>query len=207
MEDDQYVADLLKTISFKKRRFEYLERLRDKTTPEFNKMYRDICLQYDYDSDKIFAPHQQHNNDNINENHSDVVNMIYKKLSLLFHPDKTDESNHEIMVKINEHYRKNDFYELLMIATKYQIKFVDMEIDEYIFVLEKKIYKLDTNIKEITNSQQYSFMMDDKNGMDKVKIEVDCLIKTTCKLEKSTCELKKERDMLMLIASFKQQAN
>lgn len=194
-ECDQYVAELLRIIAFRKRRLVYFEKLREKIIPELNKIYFDICLKHGYDYNELFQPVQQGNNTN-SEDKSKFINKIYKKLSLVFHPDKTDEfykvDEDEIMVKINQHYKNNDLYELLMIATQYQIDFSEIEFEEYVLVLEKKIYQLDENINTIINSEYYPFMMNDKNGMEEIKMKIDNLIKTSCELKKETNNLKNE---------------
>ncbi|AGF85003.1 superfamily protein [Moumouvirus goulette] len=89
-----------------KAKYEYLKKFSEKAIPQF------ISETKDYVWDKDHHLYNYINNIPIHKPDENIKNL-YKKLAILFHPDKCNESwSCEIFQLVNESYLKNDFNKL-----------------------------------------------------------------------------------------------
>lgn len=87
------------------------------------------------------------------------IKKLYKKLSTYIHPDKGGSA--EEFAELKEAYDKNDFFDLIRLATLHNIKIVLEQEDKE--VAEKSILGIQKTIQNHTNTLAWHYCTGDKN--------------------------------------------
>ena len=98
------------------------------------------------------------------------LKKLYKKLSTYMHPDKGGSD--EDFADLKQAYDNNDFFDLIKLATKYNIKILLEEEDQKI--AEKSILGIQKTIQNCTNTLAWHYCTGDKNK----KVQVIKMIET-----------------------------
>jgi len=184
--EDLYLNEMKKKIILMEQRLTFLEKLKDERRSDMINYLLEIYNYYDYHPNNDF--NLIHEEDNIFKFKNDKeikIDKIYKKLALLCHPDKVE--NHEF-IKLQNFYKNKDLYNLIIMAHKYKINLKNTNVPDMYFILENKLYTLKTQIKNIVNSDEYPFMMNDEIGIKKYTKNLIILIKEVKKLKENINE-------------------
>ena len=87
------------------------------------------------------------------------LKKLYKKLSTYIHPDKGGTA--EEFAELKEAYDKNDFFDLIRLATAHNIKIILEQEDQDI--AEKSILGIQKTIQNHTNTLAWHYCTGDKN--------------------------------------------
>ena len=82
----------------------------------------------------------------LDDNVKEILNKLYKKLSLKTHPDKHG-GNNELFIDVLNAFKSNNVLKLIRLANKYNIEVVISE--EIINYIEKDIAKIESKINEL----------------------------------------------------------
>ena len=194
MSDDEYVTVMKHKIEFLKKRFNYLNILKVEHIAEFNSFILKIYDEYD------FEPPVSDNT--IYENKSDESNSavggLYRKLSLVCHPDKIINDNGDF-VRLQQYNKNNDLYQLVCMADEYHVDTSNMDIPNIYIILEKKLYELNRDIDTITKSEYYPFIIGDATGIENIRNNLVTNIEYYLKYRKLNDNLRKENDDLQKV--------
>ena len=197
-EEDEYVEEMRKKIKFMKRRLSHLENLKNEKQPDIASFINKIYRENDYSPFQNFKhPHKDIPSQNFEFSYKgcianlNAVDVFYKKLSLICHPDKVGNDNGEF-IKLQNFRKNKDLYELVCMANEYKVDVEYADVPKIHVMLEKKIYLLEQDIESIIRSEHYPFLIDDDVGIEKYAKNIIELINTNKELKKTKENLEKE---------------
>lgn len=187
-EEDLYFNEMKKKIIFMKKRLLFLEEMRIERYSDTNKYINKLYKKYDFTPFENTKCQCECKNDifKFKYNKKVKIDKIYKKLTLVCHPDK----NGHDFIKLQKFYENKDLYELMCMAYEYKIDLKNTNEPEMHFLLEKKLYTLKTQIKTIVNSDEYPFIIDDEIGIKNYTTNLIKLMEETKKLREDVVKLK-----------------
>lgn len=202
--EDLYFNEMKKKIILMEQRLTFLEKLKDEKRLDMINYLLEIHKYYDYYPNNNCNCNLSHeeSEDNIFKFKNDKeikIDKIYKKLALVCHPDKVE--NHEF-IKLQNFYKNKDLYNLIIMAHEYKVNFKKTNVPDMYFILENKLHILKTQIKNIVNSDEYPFMINDEIGIREYTKKLIFLIKEVKKNTKECEELKKKLEKSTLIINL-----
>ncbi len=182
-------------ITFMMKRLRCLHEIRDKKYPDYLKFIFKIYAEYDFKPEEyiIINDNINHDDDDDDDEYKTNIDKIYKKLSLLIHPDKDINNDATNFIKLQQYYNNHDLFQLSCMADEYNVDISGILPDIYI-ILEKKIYTLNRDIANIINADYYPFIINDKPGIEILKKNLVTFIN----LKKENSRLKKEMEELKI---------
>lgn len=97
----------------------------------------------------------------------DILNKLYRKISLKIHPDKPNGDNEKFIKALNA-YKSNNILELIILADLYNI---DYSLNENVFsYIEKEIDTLDHKINELQHHVCWLWCNADEETKRKFKL-------------------------------------
>jgi len=166
--EDIYISEMKHKIEFMEKRLNYLNILKDEQISKYNSFVLNIYNEYNYIPKLVYST--QPENKNIS-NHSQLgSDKLYRKLSLVCHPDKINNDDDDCaFVRLQQYNKNNDLYHLLCMANEYKIDTSDIDMPNIYMVLEKKLYELNRDIENIIKSEYYPFIIGDGVGMENLR--------------------------------------
>ena len=186
--EDLYFTEMKKKIILMEQRLTFLEKLKNEKRLDTMNYLNEIYNYYDYYPNSDFNLSREEPEDNIfkfKNNKEIKIDKIYKKLVLVCHPDKVED--HEF-IKLQNFYKNKDLYNLIIMADEYKVNLKNTNIPDMYFILENKLHTLKTQIKNIVNSDEYLFMINDEIGIKKYTKNLIILIKEVKKLKENIKE-------------------
>jgi hypothetical protein len=180
----------------------HLKRLKDKRGHIIGMVTRKIYDKYGFDSpNPISISSSKVNIDDYYscEEGTEINKILYKRISSICHPDKNLNSCADTnldFIKLQKLREENDTYEILCMAHHYRIEIYNLDEEELQFFFEKKLYNLKKEIKEITDSAYFPFLIDDKKGIEVyIKTLIECM-ENIRKIEKENEALRSQNESL-----------
>lgn len=110
---------------------------------------------------------EEKDTDKIDPEIKEVLNKLYRKISLKIHPDKPNGDNEKFIKALNA-YKSNNILELIILADLYEIEYV---LTETVFsYIEKEIETLDNKINELQHHVCWLWCNADEETKRKFKL-------------------------------------
>lgn len=106
--------------------------------------------------------------DNNIDEENKLLKSIYKKVSIVCHPDKNNNIKKNKFEKINKYYKTKNLIRLIMIAKKFNIKIPEIT-DLDLELIDKNINDTKIEINELRTSAQWIWCTSDENNKIKIK--------------------------------------
>lgn len=169
---DSYKSSLIRRLKFKSK--EVLSELKD-TKDIYNSAVGDFCIAVDFycSAMEINNPLESIAKNSDKEDKEELNNnfkKLFRKISLLTHPDKTqDEDSRDILENAVEAKKSKDAGGLTSIAHDLKIDLSDLDYDS-IDLLEESIQKSEQEIVKIHNSYPWAWYYAPENKKDPILI-------------------------------------
>lgn len=203
MNNEKYLILIIKKIRKKKMRYSFIKELLNNNSGEINNRLKDICDNNDIDINdflKYLQPSTDKKKNQICDNFTEnsvpgkMIKGIYKKLAVIFHPDKSGEDSE--FIEILKAYEDNDYLTLFEYIWKYsdEYKYNDNnnnndKNNDIFLLLERQLDYYKTITKNLEMSIHYQLLV--KNN-DSLVLEYIKLFKLNINLKKENEELKKD---------------
>lgn len=166
--DNIYLKHLINKIKLRESEYNNVKTMLEHYDSRVQDIVNEIFLNTGLTLADVFKPHQQCTSESpcapesIIQEYEEYYDIIYKKLALKSHPDKTDLGNNDF-VAINKAYKDKDIIKLIYYADKYNIT-QDQDISQNLFVmiLEKRLYEIKNKIKCLRGCLAYGILIGNK---------------------------------------------
>lgn len=108
------------------------------------------------------SKNEESHDDNIDEENK-LLKSLYKKVSIVCHPDKNNNIKKNKFEKINKYYKTKNLIRLIMIAKKFNIKIPEIT-DLDLELIDKNINDTKIEINELITSAQWIWCTSDENN-------------------------------------------
>lgn len=118
------------------------------------------------------------------------LKKLYKKLSSTLHPDVGGDE--ELFLKFKEYYDSDNLFELINIATQYNIEY-EFDDDD-VFLMEKSSLQMENELKQIKGTLAWNWVHGDLNLKKSILKIVESETNQKIKIEDYLKESKSESD-------------